>query len=387
MLGGAGSAGDFNQDGLHDILCGAFRNDNGTLEDTGAIYILYGRNVLGDFDLKNADDPILRAPMVRIRGVKAGDQIGWRQTSGLDVNGDRIGDIFFSSPRTDFGGIARTTCARDANGDDLVNSADLNILLFNDCESNFGDYVFYNDPCKVYDYDNDSDIDEDDRCVFCCLSDDCVPDDDCVHGTGTSCCANLVDNGFVGIIFGGVFLNGDRDINQLANPISQALPGAIFYGSGVGHRAGADISSAGDFNQDGFGDILIAVPGEVWRDSAGRDRLGVVYLIFGGTHLVNTRWNLRDVGSEELPGIVFFSPYVAGRPNEAAPLSVAYIGDINDDGFDDIAIGNPRADFIDQSFPQGPNAPGSDAAVGRRRDVGDVYIIYGNNFGTNRAAP
>jgi len=387
MLGGASSAGDFNQDGLDDILCGAYHNDNGSTEDTGALYVLYGRNILGDFDLTLADDPILRPPMVRIRGVKPGDQIGWRQTRGLDVNGDRTEDIFFSSPTADYGGVARTTCARDANGDNLVNSADLNILLFNDCESNFGDYVFASDPCKVFDYNNDSEINDEDRCVFCCLSDDCEPEDSCVHGNGTDCCADLVDNGFVGIIFGGVFLTGDRDITQLANPITEELPGVAFYGSGVGHRAGADISSAGDFNQDGFGDLLITAPGQVWRDSAGRDRLGVVYLIFGGTHLVNTRNNLRNVGNSDLPGIVFYSPYVAGRPNEAAPTTVAYIGDINDDGFDDIAIGNPRADFIDLSFPQGPNAPGTDAAVGRRRDVGDVYVIYGNNFGTNRAFP
>lgn len=387
MLGGASSAGDFNQDGLDDILCGAYLNDNRSAEDAGAVYILYGRNILGDFDLTNADDSILRAPMLRVRGVKTGDQIGWRQTSGRDVNGDRIDDVFFSSPRADFGGVVRTTCAVDANGDGLTNSADLSILLFNDCESNFGDYVFFGDPCKAYDYDNDTDIDADDRCIFCCLSDDCDPAAECVLGQGVDCCENMVDNGLVGIIFGGVFLNGDRDISQLANPISQELPGAIFYGSGPGHRAGMDISSAGDFNQDGFGDILIATPGEIWRDSAGRNRLGVVYLIFGGTHLINTKWNLRDVGTDELPGVVFFSPYVAGRPNEAAPLSVAPIGDINDDGFDDIAIGNPNADFIDLSFPQGPDAPGSDAAVGRRRDVGDVYIIYGNNFGANRASP
>jgi hypothetical protein len=89
----------------------------------------------------------------------------------------------------------------------------------------------------------------------------------------------------------------------------------------------------------------------------------------------------------DLPGIVFLSPYVMGRPNEAAPQVVAFIGDINNDGFGDIAIGNPRADFIDLSFPQGPDAPGGDASVGRRRDAGDAYIIYGNNFGSNRGTP
>lgn len=122
-------------------------------------------------------------------------------------------------------------------------------------------------------------------------------------------------------------------------------------------------------------------------DDAGRERLGVVYLVFGGTHLINTTWDLKNVGSEELPGIVFLSPYVAGRPNEAAPTTVGYIGDINNDGFGDIAIGNPKADFIDLSYPQGPDAPGSDASTGRRSNVGDVYVIYGNNFGPNRGSP
>ena len=79
---------------------------------------------------------------------------------------------------------------------------------------------------------------------------------------------------------------------------------------------------------------------------------------------------------------MFLSPYLKGRPNEAAPLTVAFLGDINRDGFGDIAIGNPKADFIDFSFPQGPAA--TDAELGRRRDAGDAYVVYGNNFGSNR---
>ena len=60
-----------------------------------------------------------------------------------------------------------------------------------------------------------------------------------------------------------------------------------------------------------------------------------------------------------------------------APTTVAFLGDINSDGFGDIAIGNPKADFIDLLFPQGPDAPDLDASVGRRRNAGDVYVIYG----------
>lgn len=363
MLGGASSAGDFNQDGSADILCGAPRNDrSGSLSDTGAAYILYGRNLLGDFDLSLADDPLERPPMLRIRGNTAGDQIGWRQERALDVNNDRQDDVLIASPTADFGGVRRSSCSSSDNRS-----------TFNSCANAAAEGgVFSDDSCKQFDYDNDEDIDDADQAVFDCLA----------TGGGDACCANIVDNGFVGIIFGGVFIDGDRDISQIA---TAQLPGVVFYGSAAGHRAGYDVSSAGDFNQDGFGDILIAVPGEVRFDDAGRPRLGVVYLIFGGTHLVNTTWDLARVGSVELPGIVFLSPYVQGRPNEAAPIRVAGIGDINNDSFDDIAIGNPKADFIDLSFPQGPEA--TDASVGRRRDAGDVYIIYGNNFGANRITP
>lgn len=382
FLGEGQSAGDFNQDGLDDLLCGApLNNRDASQKDTGAAYIIYGRTLVGEIHLSNADNTTLRSPMLRIRGEKIGDQIGWRQTAGLDVNGDRIDDVFIGSPRADWGPITRTTCGTDFDGDRVFNANDLRVSQFNTCRSST-DELFSDDACKAYDYDNDGDVDDDDRCVFCCLSGECEPDDSCIFGQGASCCDNLVDNGFVGIIFGGVFTDGDRTLTQLATP---QLPGVVFHGNAAGDRAGLDVSSAGDFNQDGFGDILIAAPGEVRKDVAGRDRLGVVYLIFGGPHLINKTFNLKTVGTAELPGIVFLSPYVKGRPNEAAPMAVAFIGDINHDGFGDIAVGNPFADFIDPSFPQGPNAPGTNPATGRRSNVGDAYVIYGNNFGSNRA--
>ncbi len=385
-LGGAGSAGDFNQDGIDDILCGAPRNDRNLANpDTGAVYIIYGRTVFGGVELADADNPLLRPPMLRIQGVKFDDQIGWKQVAGLDVNGDRIDDVLISSPRTDFGDVKRATCEGSA--------LPLTITEFDRCVASDGDEVFHGptDNCKEFDYDSDGDIDGDDRCVFCCLSDDCVPEETCVLGRGLDCCDSLVDNGFVGVVFGGVMVDGDRALSQLA---TSELAGVRFYGAAAGDQAGFDVSSAGDFNQDGFGDILIAAPGVSVTDDAGRERLGVVYLVFGGTHLTKTRlgkttgeWDLAEVGTEDLPGIVFMSPYAIGRPNEAPPTSVAFLGDINSDGFGDIGIGVPKADFIDPSFPQGPNAPGSDAATGRRSNVGDAYIIYGNNFGSNRINP
>ncbi|MCC7292662.1 MAG: hypothetical protein IT449_11440 [Phycisphaerales bacterium] len=363
-------AGDINLDNVPDILCGAPLNNRGALIDSGAVYIIEGKNFMGEVDLGDADDPTIRHPMVRIRGAKANDRIGTSQAAGLDVNGDRLDDVFFASPFADYG-LARTQdCGQDFNGDDLVDANDFVLTDFNDCVDSVGDDVFTDDACKAFDYNNDSVIDDLDREVFDCLADG-----------GTTCCDTTVDNGYIGVIFGGVTIDGDFELSQVA---TTDMPGVIFYGAHSLDRAGTDVSSAGDFNRDGYGDLLIVTPGETKMDANSRLRKGLVYLVFGGPHLQNRIFSLEDVGTDRLPGIYFLSPYVAKRPNEAAPETATLLGDINDDGYDDIAIGNPRADFINLNFPQGPNASNEDASVGRRRNTGDVYVIYGNNFGSNR---
>jgi hypothetical protein len=255
----------------------------------------------------------------------------------------------------------------DFDGDGQLTDDDLTESTFESCE-NLSE-VFIGDSCKAYDFNNDRVVDDLDRMVFDCLQDE----------GGNECCPS--DNGFVGIVFGGITLDGDRTIGQVA---STDLPGVAFYGASAGDLAGWDVESAGDFNRDGFGDVLISGPGKRFQDENGRDRMGVVWLIFGGTHLYNKAFSLDQVGTEDLPGITFQSPFVIDRPNEAPTQYVGTIGDINNDGFDDIAIGIPKADFIDQALPQDPNDPGVDPNIGRRPDDGTIYIIYGNNVGTNR---
>ncbi len=267
FLGQARSAGDFNRDSVPDLLCGAPLNDRtSNLTDSGALYIIYQRTPVGDVHLALADDPFRRPPMLRVRGETPGDQVGWRQESVLDVNGDRVDDVAFSSPTIDYI-LPPPDCGALSAGIGLDSAA------FNTCRTETREAeVFVDDDCKIYDYNNDRRVDDDDRIVFDCL----------VGGSGSACCP--VDNGYVGIIFGGENHQGDRGISQVG---TDEFAGVIFYGTHPGDRAGFDISSAGDFDKDGFGDLLITAPGERRIDANGRERLGVTYLVYGGPHLQN----------------------------------------------------------------------------------------------------
>lgn len=180
-----------------------------------------------------------------------------------------------------------------------------------------------------------------------------------------------LDAGFVGVLFGNRFITGEQGYQpeQVGTP---ALPGFRLYGATVGARAGASVASAGDFNRDGFGDLLIASPGERRLDSTGQFRRGVAYLILGSPRLGTPgfeSFNLSEVGSDRLPGLVFLSPYVDASASEAPMATVASVGDVDGDGFDDIIFGLPRADFV---FP---NSPGN-----RRSDAGEAILVYGNNL-------
>ncbi len=362
-LGFARSAGDFNQDGPADILCGApfadptlDLNNNGIadedpVQDAGTVYVVYNRFPFGNVNLNDANNAFdlppnvggreLRPPMLRIFGESPLDHLGIRQESGSDINGDGIDDVVIAS--------------KEFNG------------------------------------------------------------------------RGLVDNGAIAIVYGGQRIDGDRMFSEIATP---RLTGTIFFGTSAADFAGTDIAAGGDFNSDGLGDLIISAPGEL-RSVTGEDkpRRGVVYVIFGGQHLVDRVFTLNQVGTSTLPGIVLLGPYQAGtldtqeldRPifvrsqtcepfdsngnvieteclcdpeveeqcellevggngpprlvmiNDAAPERVGFIGDINGDGFEDIMIGNPTADFNDPQLPAGA----------RRRDTGEVYLIYGNNLGAN----
>lgn len=151
------------------------------------------------------------------------------------------------------------------------------------------------------------------------------------------------------------FVDG-KTVNNLENsndtPWIEAHYGARFEGYSDESDTGWSVAGAGDFNGDGLNDMVIAAPAE---DFSGEPNSGVIYVVYGD--------HFQICGQLELERLDGSNGFILTGENayDFAGWSVAGAGDVNGDGYDDIIIGAPYADF------NGTNS-------------GAVYIVYG---GTN----
>ncbi|MEL7035670.1 MAG: Ig-like domain-containing protein [Cyanobacteria bacterium J06592_8] len=108
--------------------------------------------------------------------------------------------------------------------------------------------------------------------------------------------------------------------------------GFVINGIDSNDRSGGFVSSAGDFNGDGFDDIIIGAI------SAGLYYTGESYVVFG---------NSTGLGSSfELSSLDGSNGFVINGVNDFDQIGspVNSVGDINGDGFDDVIIGKTTAE-------------------------------------------
>jgi FG-GAP repeat len=90
-----------------------------------------------------------------------------------------------------------------------------------------------------------------------------------------------------------------------------------------------------DFNDDGFGDLAIGIPGATVGGTAGAGAVEVLYGSAAG---------LRTAGSQRW---TLASSNVPGSPHKGDQFGAALAtGDFNRDGYDDLAVGIPNYDYV-----------------------------------------
>jgi hypothetical protein len=309
------SAGDVNGDGYDDILIGARYNDDGG-SDAGQTYLVLGKasGWSMDIDLSNADASFL--------GENRNDYSGYSVAGAGDVNGDGYDDILIGAPYNDEGGS-------DSGQTYLILGKESGWSM--DTNLSVADASFYGE--KPYDESGYSvastgDVNYDGF-------------DDLLIGAPKWGRTVHQDSGQTYLIL------GKASGWSLDTNLSTA-DASFMGGTGI-HLSGCSVAGAGDVDGDGFDDILV---GAFSGSSGGLVSAGATCLILGKASGWSMDAHLSDSNAS----------FTGEASLDESGYSVAGVGDVNGDGFDDILIG---ARYNDDG--------GTDA--------GQTYLIYGKSSG------
>ncbi|WP_306253248.1 Ig-like domain-containing protein [Parvularcula sp. IMCC14364] len=392
------SAGDFNADGIDDLLISA---DN-------QVNVVFGQSngFLSDVELSSLDG----ANGFRVNGLEQFDKFGGAIAAAGDLNGDGIDDIIVGASGADggysnsgesyviFGTSASLSPIFDLTDLDGTNGFVLDGSVFNGFSgvavSNVGDlngdglqdvavsapfageggqstgqvYIVYGklDPFAArfsfseLDGSNGFTINGIDNFDNIGNTKDSISGVGDVNGDG-------IDDLLIGAIFGGSLLGsgasyivfgstGDRPASLFLSDLD-GTNGFTLSGSVENERSGYAVADIGDVNGDGFDDFGIGAPDSF----VAGDRIGKVYVVFGTDTGV-----APDIVLSTLNGANGFIINGIDRFDEAG-TSLSSAGDINGDGLDDILIGAHFADKNNQT------------------NSGQAYVVFGSTdgFGSN----
>ncbi|MFC7045614.1 integrin alpha [Halobacteriaceae archaeon GCM10025711] len=285
------AAGDVNDDGRDDVVVGAPLVDGPTTNNTGAAYVVHGRNLSGDYSLASANATLL--------GVGTGDLAGRSVAVVPTVSGGPGEDVLVGAPLNNKAGLQAGTVYLFAN-ESLSGSlslADANATFTGEAaDDNAGWSV-----SSAGDVNGDGWTD----IVIGAI------------GNNTTTGANA---GAAYVVFGGG-LTGDQSL---------AAADAKLSGVGDGDNAGWSVSDAGDVNGDGYGDVVVGAP----FNNSTATNAGAAYVVYGAGTLSNS--SLVDAN------VTLTGEGVGDAAGWA--VSSAGSGDITCDRFADVLVGAPRND-------------------------------------------
>jgi hypothetical protein len=118
------------------------------------------------------------------------------------------------------------------------------------------------------------------------------------------------------------------------------IDGGSVAGRFTNQRLGEEIVGGLDYNGDGSADVFL---GDITGHALGRTTAGLGHLFFSAESLKNRSFSMSNVPAD-LTLTTFFGPEV-----DAISSDTVVHGDFDDDGFDDLAIGSPKADPLGRS--------------------------------------
>lgn len=323
--------GDYNGDGLNDILAGAPNFDGGQVGE-GAVFLSFGDAATGTNSMKKLESDQQNA------------KLGCSVSGAGDHNGDGFDDLVIGATGGTFGG--NTGVAWVFNGNAQGNFSG-GTTLYQVSDKMFGTSVASGDINR----DGFTDIIVSAPLVTNGLKSETglvaiFPGSGSgvtnanytlVYGpsAGTKLGSSLATSdvngdGFMDIIAGAGLSSGGEGSFHIWHGSAAGIPTGTISKIDVKSNTpnasfGASVSNAGDVNGDGFGDIIIGAPGI----TNGQNNEGVARVYYGSSNGIASPFNtLIEVNQAEA----------------AFGTSVAGAGDVNGDGYDDVIVGAPYYD-------------------------------------------
>lgn len=322
--------GDMNGDGFDEVIIGAPEADGAgnALLSAGQSYIVYGSASPTSMQLATAGG------VVPIYGADIEDWSGRTVNAAGDINGDGYSDAIIVAAGGDAGGNGKSESG-DAyiilGGASLPASIDL-AAPGSTAITIFGVDILDGGNLQV---GSAGDVNGDGL-------DDLIVGASWADGATNS-------NEYSGdsyLIFGDTSLSGTLDL---------AAPGVVdvvLYGGESFDESGRAVSGVGDFNGDGFDDLVIGAPGADAAANAKPDA-GESYLIFGEASLPSAI-DLSVAGSVD---VTVFGADAGDRSGG----SVSGAGDVNGDGYADVIIGAALSGGLGNGF----------------LGAGESYVLFG----------
>jgi hypothetical protein len=285
--------GDFNGDGMDDLLVGASGEDNGGGASSGSVYLLYG-----DSAGFSRMSEISAAADATFYSTTLNDTVGEVVASAGDIDGDGYDDFLIAAAGDDENG-SNAGAAFVFYGSSTAYSGSISVSA--------ADAKLLGDSTATYFPDalgslGDIDADGYDDLGFGDYNDD-----------------------IAGIIYGGsTRLSGST---ELSTTVLTSL--VLFSPESSSDGLGSAITTAGDINADGYDDFLVGAMTESTIDMYA----GAVYLWYGSA----TR--LAGVAGAPLSVTSADAKFTGEAIMDTAGRTLSTAGDIDADGYDDFLVG------------------------------------------------